>query len=566
MYRWYTNATHSPIFPLHILSDTQVHFPWTHLFQVRTGAHPIWYKVPHPSPYHLSVQVLILPGTKYHTHPSISSQDRYSSYLVQSTTHILLFPVRTGAHPIWYKVPHPSSYSQSGQVLILSGTKYHTHPPISSQDRCSSYLVQSTTPILLFPVRTGAHPIWYKVPHPSSYSQSGQVLILPGTKYHTHPPISSQDWCSSYLVQSTTPILLFPVRTGTHPIWYKVPHTSSYFQSGQVLILSGTKYHTHPPISSQDRCSSYLVQSTTPILLFPVRTGTHPIWYKVPHPSSYYLSGQVLILSGTKYHTHPPITCQDRCSSYLVQSTTPILLFPVRTGAHPIWYKVPHPSSYYLSGQMLILSGTKYHTHPPIPSQDRCSSYLVQSTTPILLFPVRTGAHPIWYKVPHPSSYYLSGQMLILSGTKYHTHPPIPSQDRCSSYLVQSTTPILLFPVRTDAHPIWYKVPHPSSYSQSGQVLILSGTKYHTHPPIPSQDRCSSYLVQSTTPILFPVRTGAHSIWYKVPHTSPYSQSRQILILPGTSTTFPLFPVKIATHTIWYKYHTPSPNSQSRPS
>ena len=86
------------------------------------------------------------------------------------------------SHPIWYKVPHPSSYSQSGQVLILSSTKYHTHPPIPSQDRCSSYLVQSTTSILLFPVRTGAHPIWYKVPHPS-YFQSGQVLILSGTKY-----------------------------------------------------------------------------------------------------------------------------------------------------------------------------------------------------------------------------------------------------------------------------------------------------------------------------------------------------------------------------------------------
>ena len=300
--------------------------------------------------------MLILSGTKYHTHP-ISSQDRCSSYLVQSTTSILLFPVRTGAHPIWYKVPHPSSYSQSGQVLILSGTKYHTHP-ISSQDRCSSYLVQSTTPIL-FPVRTGAHPIWYKVPHPSSYFQSGQVLILSGTKYHTHPPISSQDRCSSYLVQSTTPIPLFPVRTGAHPIWYKVPHPSSYYLSVQVLILSGTKYHTHPPISSQDRCSSYLVQSTTPILLLPVSTGAHPIWYKVPHPSSYFQSGQVLILSGTKYHTHPP---------------------------------------YYLSVQVLILSGTKYHTHPP---------------------------------------YYLPVQVLILSGTKYHTHTTIPSQDRYSSYLVQ---------------------------------------------------------------------------------------------------------------------------------
>ena len=462
MYRSYTNATHSPFFQF---TSYLIHK----------------YNFPGP-PYSQSGQVLILSGTKYHTHPPISSQDRCSSYLVQSTTPILLFPVRTGAHPIWYKVPHTSSYFQSGQVLILSGTKYHTHPPITCQDRCSSYLVQSTTPIPLFPVRTGAHPIWYKVPHTSSYSQSGQVLILSGTKYHTHPPISSQDRCSSYLVQSTTPILLFPVRTGAHPIWYKVPHTSSYFQSGQVLILSGTKYHTHPPIPSQD-------QSTKPILLLPVRTGAHPIWYKVPHPSSYFQSEQVLILSGTKYHTHPPITCQDRCSSYLVQSTTPIPLFPVRT-------KVPNPSSYYLSGQVLILSGTKYHTHPPISSQDRCSSYLVQSTTPILLFPVRTGAHPIWYKVPHTSPYYLSGQVLILPGTKYQTHPPITCQDRCSSYLVQSTTPILLFPVRTGAHPIWYKVPHPSSYFQSGQVLILSGTKYHTHPPIPSQDRYSSYLVQ----------------------------------------------------------------------
>ena len=479
MYRSHTNATHSPFFQF-----------TTYLIHK--------YNFPGP-PYSQSGQVLILSGTKYHTHPPIPSQDRCSSYLVQSTTHILLFPVRTGAHPIWYKVPHPSSYSQSGQVLILSGTKYHTHPPISSQDRCSSYLVQSTTPILLFPVRTGAHPIWYKVPHTSSYFQSGQVLILSGTKYHTHPPITCQDRCSSYLVQSTTPIPLFPVRT-------KVPNPSSYYLSGQVLILSGTKYHTHPPISSQNRCSSYLVQSTTHIPLLPVRTGAHPTWYKVPNPSSYYLSGQVLILSGTKYHTHPPISSQDRCSSYLVQSTTPILLFPVRTGAHPIWYKVPHTSSYSQSRQILILPGT---------------------STTFPLFPVKIATHTIWYK--------------------YHT--PFPnSQSRPSwtYHLVQSTTPILLFPVRTGAHPIWCKVPHPYHYSQSRHIFILPGTSttfplfpvkiathtiwYKYHTPFPnSQSRPSwtYHLVQSTTPILlFPVRTGAHPIWYKVPHPSPFSQSR----------------------------------------